>query len=65
MKADEYRVAITPAGVRELTSAGHDVLVETRGRGGVVHRRRRVLATGAKLVDEPDEVWAQPDMVLR
>ena len=28
VKDDEYRVSITPAGVRELTSAGHAVLVE-------------------------------------
>ena len=32
VKTDEYRVAITPAGVRELTSAGHTVLVE-KGAG--------------------------------
>ena len=28
IKADEYRVALTPAGVRELVDAGHDVLVQ-------------------------------------
>ena len=31
VKQDEYRVAITPAGVRELTSAGHTVYVERNG----------------------------------
>ena len=37
---DEYRVAITPAGVRELTAAGHQVVVE-QGRGDrVLHPRR-------------------------
>jgi alanine dehydrogenase len=32
IKADEYRVSLTPAGARELTTAGHQVLVE-RGAG--------------------------------
>ena len=42
VKTDEYRVALTPAGVRELTSAGHTVFVaEGRGRR-LVHARRRL-----------------------
>ena len=42
VKDDEYRVAITPAGVRELTSAGHTVLRREGGRAGLVHPRRRL-----------------------
>ena len=37
IKVHEYRVGLVPAGVRELTAAGHEVLVETRRR----HRHRR------------------------
>ncbi len=34
IKSDEYRVAITPAGVRELTARGHEVLVQTGAGDG-------------------------------
>ena len=34
IKADEYRVALTPAGARELVQRGHDVLVETGAGAG-------------------------------
>ncbi|MGO8872314.1 MAG: alanine dehydrogenase [Acidimicrobiales bacterium] len=64
VKEDEYRVAITPAGVRELTSAGHAVLVE-RGAGlGSAIPDEDFTATGATIVDGPDEVWAESDLVL-
>ena len=64
VKPDEYRVAITPAGVRELTSAGHIVCVE-RGAGvGSSIPDADFIATGAKMVDDPDDVWAESDMIL-
>jgi alanine dehydrogenase len=65
VKDDEYRVAITPAGVRELTAAGHDVLVE-RGAGvGSSIADTDFIATGAKIVDSPDDVWGAADLVLK
>jgi alanine dehydrogenase len=65
VKTDEYRVAITPAGVRELTSAGHTVLIE-RGAGvGSSITDDEFVNTGATLVDAADDVWAGADMVLK
>lgn len=65
VKTDEYRVAITPAGVRELTGQGHRVLVQ-RGAGlGSSIRDADYTATGATLVDDPDDVWATADLVLK
>jgi alanine dehydrogenase len=65
VKVDEYRVAITPAGVRELVGAGHRVLVE-RGAGlGSSIRDADFLATGATIVDDADEVWGASDLVLK
>ena len=65
VKTDEYRVAITPAGVRELTGQGHRVLVQ-RGAGlGSSIRDADYTATGATLVDDPDDVWAEADLVLK
>ncbi len=65
VKDDEYRVAITPAGVRELAAAGHEVLIE-RGAGlGSSISDAEFVATGAKLVESPDDVWATADLVLK
>ena len=58
VKDDEYRVALTPAGARELTGAGHDVLVE-RGAGvGSSITDADFIATGAKIVERADDVWS-------
>jgi len=64
VKDDEYRVAITPAGVRELTSAGHLVYVEQGAGLGSSIPDADFVATGAKIIDEPDDVWAESDMIL-
>jgi alanine dehydrogenase len=65
VKADEYRVALTPAGVRELTSAGHMVHVEQGAGEGSSIPDTDYVATGAKIVADADEVWAGADMVLK
>ncbi len=65
VKADEYRVALTAAGARELAAAGHDVLVE-RGAGvGSSISDADFVAVGAKIVDGPDDVWSAADLVLK
>jgi alanine dehydrogenase len=65
VKDDEYRVSMTPAGVREFTAAGHDVLVE-RGAGvGSSITDAEFVATGARIVASADDVWAAADLVLK
>jgi alanine dehydrogenase len=65
LKIHEYRVAITPAGVLELTRRGHELLVE-RGAGvGCAFPDEAYLAAGARIVPQPDDVWAQAEMVLK
>jgi alanine dehydrogenase len=65
VKKDEYRVAITPAGVRELTSSGHIVHVEQGAGDGSSIRDAEYVSTGAKIIPDADEVWAAADMVLK
>ncbi len=65
VKVDEYRVAITPAGVRELTSSGHTVYVEHGAGVGSAIPDADFIATGAKIMDDPDDIWSQSDMVLK
>jgi alanine dehydrogenase len=65
VKDNEYRVAVTPAGVRELEVAGHQVLVEAgAGRGSSIPDEAYV-KYGAEIVDGADEVWSSADLVLK
>src|SRR5688572_425343 len=65
VKNHEYRVAITPVGVHELTAHGHQVLVE-RGAGlGSAIPDEEYAAAGATLLDEADDVWAEAETVLK
>jgi alanine dehydrogenase len=64
LKADEYRVAITPAGVRELTAAGHQVWIEQGAGAGSSISDADFAATGASIIEDADEIWAGSDMVL-
>ena len=65
LKDNEYRVAITPAGVRELVVNGHDVLIEHEaGRGSSIYDEEFERA-GAKIVATADDVFAEADMVLK
>jgi alanine dehydrogenase len=62
---DEYRVAITPAGVRELTSAGHRVLVERGAGAGSSLPDDDFVRTGAEIVGHADDIWSGADLVLK
>jgi alanine dehydrogenase len=65
IKNHEYRVALTPAGVHELTSRGHDVFVEAGAGLGSAITDEEYLAAGAKLVSTAEETWAEGEMVLK
>ncbi|HWI31016.1 MAG TPA: alanine dehydrogenase [Microbacterium sp.] len=65
VKNNEYRVALTPAGVHDLVRSGHDVVVQ-RGAGlGSSMGDAEYEAAGATLLDDPAEVWARADLVLK
>ncbi|GAB3685419.1 alanine dehydrogenase [Actinocorallia lasiicapitis] len=65
IKNHEYRVAITPAGVHELTRHGHEVFIE-RGAGlGSSIPDEDYLHAGAKILDSADEVWAEGELILK
>ena len=65
VKDNEYRVALTPEGARELTAAGHQVLVqEGAGEGSSLHGDRYKRA-GAEFVGSAEDVWRQADMILK
>ncbi len=65
IKKDENRVALTPAGVRELVSAGHKVLIERSAGVGSSIGDVDYVANGATIVDDVDDVWSSSDLVLK
>ena len=64
IKPDEYRVALTPAGARELLQRGHEVLVETGAGVGSAFSDADYVGVGARLTSVED-VWASADLVLK
>src|SRR6185312_15518805 len=64
IKPDEYRVALTPAGARELVLRGHEVLVETGAGEGSAFADRQYEAVGARL-GGADDVWAGAELLLK
>jgi alanine dehydrogenase len=65
VKNHEYRVAITPIGVHELSAHGHEVFVEKNAGVGSQIEDSEFEAAGAKILDGADEVWGTADMVLK
>jgi alanine dehydrogenase len=64
IKADEYRVALTPAGARELVQHGHDVTIETGAGEGSAFPDSTYESAGARTANV-DEVWGEADLLLK
>ena len=64
IKADEYRVAVTPAGVRELAEHGHEVLVQTGAGEGSAIADADYEAQGATIVPAAADVFGEAEMIL-
>ena len=65
VKNHEYRVAITPAGVHELSRHGHDVFIETGAGLGSSITDEEFAHAGAKILGSADEVWGTGDLILK
>ncbi len=65
VKIDEYRVAITPAGVRELSVRGHEVLVQAGAGLGSAFDDAHFQAQGAQIVPDAEAVFGQAELVLK
>src|SRR4051794_14636510 len=65
VKNHEYRVAMTPAGVHELTVHGHEVFVQAGAGVGSSIPDDQYVDAGAKMLDSADEVWDSAEMVLK
>ena len=65
IKNNEFRVAITPSGVHELSSRGHEVLVQSGAGNGSSIPDEAYVAAGARIVDGAAEVWGAAELLLK
>jgi alanine dehydrogenase len=65
VKNHEYRVAITPAGVNELTAHGHEVYVEASAGNGSSLTDDQFVAAGAQILPDADAVWQTGELILK
>jgi alanine dehydrogenase len=65
VKNHEYRVAITPSGVHELSAHGHEVFVETAAGLGSSITDEEFAAAGAQILPDADGVWSTGELVLK
>jgi alanine dehydrogenase len=65
IKVHEYRVGLVPAGVRELSAAGHEVLVESGAGGGIGVDDAHFEACGARVLPTASQVFASADLIVK
>jgi alanine dehydrogenase len=65
VKNHEYRVAITPAGVHELTAHGHEVYVEASAGIGSSIADDQFVDAGAQILPDADAVWQTGELILK
>jgi alanine dehydrogenase len=65
VKTDEYRVALTPAGVRELVDAGHSVLVQSDAGIGSAITDDMYKAQGATILPDAESVFGEAEMIVK
>ena len=65
IKPDEYRVAMLPVGVEELTGAGHSVLIEAGAGAGSGLADALYEAAGGRVVETAEEIWGTAQLVVK
>jgi alanine dehydrogenase len=65
IKNNEYRVGLTPAGVRELVRHGHQVIIETQAGSAIGLSDDMYARVGAEVVDLPAEVFGRAEMIVK
>src|SRR5947209_2895205 len=65
VKSDEYRVALTPAGARELADAGHEVLVQSEAGEGSAMSDADYVAQGAQILPTAEDLFGAADLIVK
>jgi alanine dehydrogenase len=64
IKTDEYRVSLTPAGVRELVEHGHEALIQAGAGVGSTIPDEEYAAQGARILPDAQSVFDEAEMIL-
>ncbi len=65
IKNHEYRVGLTPESVSELVLQGNEVWIETGAGAGIEATDQQYIEAGAKIVDGPEDIFAECEMVVK
>jgi len=65
VKNNEFRVAITPSGVHDLTAAGHEVLIQSGAGLGSSITDEDYRSAGARIAADADQTWGEAELVLK
>ena len=65
IKNHEYRIGLTPGGVRELVVNGHEVVVENNGGAAIGFSNEEYIAAGATIIDTAADIFATADMIIK
>ena len=65
IKNHEYRIGLTPAGVKELTVNGHDVIIENNGGAAIGFDNEQYVKAGAKIINSAEEIFATAEMIIK
>ncbi|WP_027855858.1 alanine dehydrogenase [Marinobacterium jannaschii] len=65
IKNHEYRIGMTPSGVRELVAAGHEVMIQRDGGSAIGLSNEQYEAAGATIIDTPEEIFAKAEMIVK
>ncbi|MDG0979285.1 MAG: alanine dehydrogenase [Halieaceae bacterium] len=65
IKANEHRIGMTPAGVKELTLNGHRVLVQKDGGASIGFYDENYITAGAEIIKTPEEIFATADLIIK
>lgn len=65
IKAQEFRIALTPSGAAELIKNSHTVLVEQGGGVGAGFSDDEYRKAGAQIIETPQEIWAKSEIIVK
>lgn len=65
VKTHEYRVGLVPSSVKELTSRGHKVFIQTSAGNGAGFTDQEYVEVGAKILPTAEDVWAKAEMIVK
>ncbi len=65
IKVHEYRVGLVPGGVRELVSAGHEVIVQSNAGAGIGENDEAYASAGAQIAGTAKQVFDRSDLIVK